>query len=135
MHLKVNQRVFKSTLKVKALTIAQNMGQSHYSHKSASNSWLQLLLNEDRARCAITKAMNVLAFKVSSLFTCRHVSSPANDEFMPSRGRRTVPQTSQFPEGHFQSLIPSVVLLQEQQIQLQTSPPPCPACGYMTLET
>lgn len=74
--------------------------------------------------------MNVLAFKVSSLFTCHHVSSPANHEFMPSRDRRTVPQTSQFPEGHFQRLIPPVVLLQEQQIQLQTLP--SPACGYMT---
>lgn len=67
-HLKVNQKVFKSILKVKPLKVVQNMGQSHCSHKSASACWLQLLLKEDRTICAITNAVNVLAFKVSFIY-------------------------------------------------------------------
>lgn len=112
VRLKVNQKVIKSVLKVKALAAVQNMGQSHCSHKSASTCWLQLVLKEGRARCAITNAINVLAFKVSPLFTCHHSSSPAKDEFMPSRDGKNPPQTSHFPEGHFQRLIPSLALLQ-----------------------
>lgn len=78
---------FKSVLKVKPLKVVQNVGQSHCSHKSASSCWLQLLLKEDRAICAITNAINVLSFKVSPLFTCHYVSSPAKDEFTPETGK------------------------------------------------
>lgn len=92
MHLKVNQTVFKITLKVKPLKVVQNLGQSHRSHKSASTRWLQLLLEEDWAMCARTNARNVLAFKVSPFFTCYRVFSLVTDEFTPSRDRKILPR-------------------------------------------
>lgn len=92
MHLKVNQKVFRSVLKVKPLKVAQNLGQSHCSHKSASTCWLQLLLEEDGAMCAITNVINVLAFKVSPFLTCHCISSPVTDEFTPCRDRKILPR-------------------------------------------
>lgn len=79
---------FQKCIKFKPLKVAQNLGQSHCSHKSTSTCWLQLVLEEDRAMCAITNVINVLAFKVSLFLTCHCISSPVTDEFTPCRDRK-----------------------------------------------